>query len=530
MSYKFPVRLNTTVHKAQLQEESSVDWRAIDEKNRREAEAKAAMESADALWAEQNRINKVKEQMAASVGADTLFKVKLSCLESLQKDVPDMCVSEAFAHLYIDSCKQILDDDYVLENLESFRSMAYMYIRKLGGMPYLKAQAESKNASPYLKKFYTACDEAAKKIVKNKSKEIMDAMSEDEARDILNGSVKVKDKNDLLDQVDTLGTDQLAELIRNKVVNVVRDEQLREKDEREQRTILKNDLISGEPIGDVDEGDDGDEDKKKDDDAADDVDFDDEGDDDKKSKKKGKKSKSKDDDDEDLDSDSDDKESKSKGKKGKDKEEDDSDDDDDKKSKSKKKGKKKDSESDDEDKDSDDMGDLEEPSEDEDSDSKGKKKSKKKKSAKESFFLGDIENFNPLTESFDYQHHLSPRSLFYAINVSVMKDMVESAATTEGASVTAVRRKAPEVVMENPLNMDIFMDYLKDNSDGYDAIEKAETHEPAVLGSSAPMVDYDKVLTESLVQYTLLECAHTIKLINVTPEMVRQQSDYLLGI
>jgi hypothetical protein len=383
-----------------------------------------------------------------------------------------------------------------------------MYIRKLGGMPYLKAQAESKNASPYLKKFYTACDEAAKKIVKNKSKEIMDAMSEDEARDILNGSVKVKDKNDLLDQVDTLGTDQLAELIRNKVVNVVRDEQLREKDEREQRTILKNDLISGEPISDVGEGDDEDEDKKEDDDAADDVDFDE--DDDKKSKKKGKKSKDKDSDDDDEEDDSDDDEKKSK--------------------KSKKKDKKKDSKSDDEDEDSDDMGDLEEPSEDEDSDSKDKKKSKKKKAAKESFFMSDMSNFNPLTGKFDYQQHLSPRSLFYALNVSVMRDMVESAATTEGASITAVRRKAPEAVMENPLNMDIFMDYLKDNSDGYDAIEKAETHEPEVLGSSAPMVDYDKVLTESLVQYTLLECAHTIKLINVTPEMVRQQSDYLLGI
>ena len=78
--------------------------------------------------------------------------------------------------------------------------------------------------------------------------------------------------------------------------------------------------------------------------------------------------------------------------------------------------------------------------------------------------------------------------------------------------------------------MDIFMEYLKDNSDGYDVIEKSETHEPTVLGSSAPMVDYDKVLTESLIQYTLLECASTIKLIDVTPEMIRQQSDYLLGI
>jgi hypothetical protein len=116
------------------------------------------------------------------------------------------------------------------------------------------------------------------------------------------------------------------------------------------------------------------------------------------------------------------------------------------------------------------------------------------------------------------------------MNYAIAREMVESVAESKGESITKKDFNTPEVVMENPLNLDIFMEYLKDNSMGYDILEKANTHEPEVYGGTAPVIDHDKILTESLVQYTLLESANTMRLIDVTPEMVRQQSDYLLRL
>lgn len=450
MSYEFPVKLNTKVHKQKLQEESSIDWAAIDEKNQRDAEMNAIIEHNEQVLKEQEYINKKKEHDEILSAPGILMEAKLNCLASLGEDIPNALLSEAFGHIYIKACSMIHDQNYVNENMEAFKNMASMYIRKLGGMKYLKARCESTNI-PFLNAFYNACDEAAKKIIKEKSSEIINAITEDEARDILNGAIKTKNKQELIDKIDSLGSDQLALLIRNKVVDVVRDEQLREKDEREQRTILKNDLISGEPISDTPDDEDSDNQNQDDESDSEDIDID----------------------DEDLD--------------------------------------------------------IEDEEDDEESNEKDKKK-KDKKEAKESFGFSDVSNWNPVSERFEYEVNTQPKSLFFAMNYAIAREMVESVAESKGESITKKDVSTPEVVMENPLNLDIFMEYLKDNSMGYDILEKANTHEPEVYGGTAPVIDHDKILTESLVQYTLLESANTMRLIDVTPEMVQQQSDYLLRL
>ena len=69
---------------------------------------------------------------------------------------------------------------------------------------------------------------------------------------------------------------------------------------------------------------------------------------------------------------------------------------------------------------------------------------------------------------------------------------------------------------------------LKDNEDGIEDITLSSVHEPKVMGSTN--IDTDSVLTESTIQYTLLEAAHTMRLINPTEKQIKEQSDYLLGI
>ena len=448
--------------------------------------------------AAEEKERKSREMMVAH---ENLQLTKINCIDNLSKLVPDKMVEEAYAHIYVKACNKILDPEYVSEHYDNFHLFGNMYVRKLGGMKYLKARCEA-TGSPFLNKLYKVCDEAAKKVVKKKKEELVKAISCDDAECIVRNAISDKDKKDLLDRIDDLGADQLAELVKNKVVDVVRDEQIRERDEREQRTVLKNDLISPDDLGDDGE------------DALDDAD--------ESTKKKGKKKKEDDDaepddlgdEDTDLgeDESDDDKKSDKKKSKKKDKEDDESDDDDDKKK----------DDSDDDDKDSD--------NEDEDDDDKkSKKKKKDKEETKESLYPHS--KWNPMTEQFEFIPTKNPGSFFYALNCAIYQDMVKSLAATEGMSFTKdVSKRNSKLAMEaadSPLNISTFADYMLDNQSGYRDLELAAVHDPSVIGDTKQRIDPDKVMCESLVQYTLFETANTMRLIDVTKKMIAEQTNYL---
>jgi hypothetical protein len=494
-----------TVHTKKLADEATIDMKALQDKDKRDAEVKAAMEHNARLMEDFRQGERQKLAQESAIHGERLEAYKSSLLTKMATMVPDQLVAEGFAHIYVKACNGIHDSEYVAEHFKAFNDMAHMYIRKLGGIKYLKEQAAKVN-SPFLTGFYNICVEAAKNITKEKSKEMVRAMTEDEALEILNGAIGEKDKNELIEKIDDLGADQLAELIKNKVVNVVRDEQIRERDEREMRTVLKNDLISGDGgVSDV---------SGEDDDEI-------------VAEKKGKKSKK----DEEEEAGSEDLPESDVG-------DDEAGEDEDKEEKPKKKGKKKSSKKKDDDEEGSDEGeeDLEdEPEEDEeggeeDKDASGKKSSKKKKEAKESL-ASVLSRWDPVNEELTYDPNRQGKSLFFAINVAISRDMLKSAHVTEGASVTKVQeKKVPQAVLENPLNLDIFNVYLKDNQDGFKDIDESIPHEPQSIGSTDPIIDPSSVMSEALIQYTLLEAAHTMKLILPTKGQVKQQSDYLLNL
>ncbi len=480
-----------TVHTKKLADEATIDMKALRDKDKRDAEVKAAMEHNTRLMDDFHKGERQKLAQESAIHGERLEAYKSALLTKMATQIPDRIVAEGFAHIYYKACSLIHDPEYTAEHYSAFHDMARMYIRKLGGMKYLKEQCARVN-SPFMTKFCDICTEAAKKITTEKSKELVRAMTEDEALEILNGSIGEKDKNDLIEKIDDLGADQLAELIKNKVVNVVRDEQIRERDEREMRTVLKNDLISGDGgVSDV---------SGEDDDAV-------------VEEKKGKSKKSDEEDaasedlpEGDVEPEGEEEEEKS----------------------SKKKGKKKESD----DKGEEDLGDESEEDEEggEETDDASGKKSKKKKEAKESL-ASVLSRWDPVNEELTYDPNRRSKSLFFAINVAISRDMLKSAHVTEGASLTKVQeKKTPKAVLENPLNLDIFNVYLKDNQDGFKDIDESIPHEPQSIGSTDPIIDPSSVMSEALIQYTLLEAAHTMKLITVSKAQVKQQADYLLNL
>ena len=81
--------------------------------------------------------------------------------------MPEIVLREYFNKLVIESL--YLDDYFVTEQAGTFKAVTHAYIKKLGGMQYLKEQIDS-SGSAYLSRLYAACMEAGKKIAEKKIK------------------------------------------------------------------------------------------------------------------------------------------------------------------------------------------------------------------------------------------------------------------------------------------------------------------------------------------------------------------------
>ena len=89
------------------------------------------------------------------------------------------------------------------------------------------------------------------------------------------------------------------------------------------------------------------------------------------------------------------------------------------------------------------------------------------------------------------------------------------------------KQETPQVLLENPLNINIFDVYIQDkNEDLYDLSKMDMADRPVIASTSR--LDKDYILSEAVLQYTMFELAHTMKLINVSPTIIQQQSDFLM--
>ena len=473
---------------------------------REEQAKKAALESSYAynrsFLKEVEEDEKNKLAMESLSRASNIAIMKTQAYNNIERMIPDYVISEAFARIYIDSLPH--DGDFIVENYNALANMATFYIRKLGGAEYFK-QKVLETHSPFLKKIYDVCMETAKKIKANKKKKVANAMTENEVKEMIMPKINDEERDQIINNINNLGTDELSDLVREKIINVVKDEHQREKEEREFRTVLKNDIqdptlrmdtnednIGSKKVkkkgGSIDTGDDG-------------VDMDPiEGDEIEDTKKDGSS-----------------------------------------KSSFKKSGSSKDTKTA---KDNEDTQKAEDKKNKDDSgstksllgDSEDKDDKKKDKdSAKESFgyinmdLQTAMERWNPFTQDFQYSEDSRPRTLLFAITASVTRDLMNQKLAYENSEYKVEKKPVSETLIRNPLNLEIFNAYLKSNNRALDTIIQSTLSEPETYATTDPgMIDKDRILTEALVQYGLFETAYTMRLINPTQNQIKEQSEFLL--
>lgn len=319
-------------------------------------------------------------------------------INALAASIPNAILAECFNTVFVKALPH--DTDYVDENIKTIKNMGAMYVKKIGGV---KALAESANRtnSPFLRALLEFCNEFSQAIIMERVKEINEAETEEEIKEMISPQLNDEERNTILVKMDKLGSDELAEMISNKVIDVVRDEQQREKDQAEILDTMEKDM--NEDPNDVKVDD-------REDTTADDV----------------------------------------------------------------------------------------------------------AEAAKHV-----AETYNPLTRTFNYDKKDTNKSFFFSLMQGIATKVLKESTQTESTTV-----ETPKVLLENPLNLNIFDVYMQDKNEDLDDLRRMDMTDTGEIARTTSL-DKDFILSEALLQYTMFETAHTMKLVNITLDDIRQQADYM---
>lgn len=319
-------------------------------------------------------------------------------INALAASIPNAILAECFNTVFVKALPH--DTDYVDENIKTIKNMGAMYVKKIGGV---KALAESANRtnSPFLRTLLEFCNEFSQAIIMERVKEINEAETEEEIKEMISPQLNDEERNTILVKMDKLGSDELAEMISNKVIDVVRDEQQREKDQAEILDTMEKDM--NEDPNDVKVDD-------REDTTADDV----------------------------------------------------------------------------------------------------------TEAAKHV-----AETYNPLTRTFNYDKKDTNKSFFFSLMQGIATKVLKESTQTESTKV-----ETPQVLLENPLNLNIFDVYMQDKNEDLDDLRRMDMTDTGEIARTTSL-DKDFILSEALLQYTMFETAHTMKLVNITLDDIRQQADYM---
>ena len=319
-------------------------------------------------------------------------------INALAASIPNAILAECFNTVFVKALPH--DTDYVDENIKTIKNMGAMYVKKIGGV---KALAESANRtnSPFLRALLEFCNEFSQAIIMERVKEINEAETEEEIKEMISPQLNDEERNTILVKMDKLGSDELAEMISNKVIDVVRDEQQREKDQAEILDTMEKDM--NEDPNDVKVDD-------REDTTADDI----------------------------------------------------------------------------------------------------------AEAAKHV-----AESYNPLTRTFNYDKKDTNKSFFFSLMQGIATKVLKESTQTESTTV-----ETPQVLLENPLNLNIFDVYMQDKNEDLDDLRRMDMTDTGEIARTTSL-DKDFILSEALLQYTMFETAHTMKLVNITLDDIRQQADYM---
>ena len=132
-----------------------------------------------------------------------------------------------------------LDDEFKDFNMTVIEEAVHNFVEDRGGYSYL-TDAYNRTKSPLLKSIMDICEESGKEINQRRINEMKDGKNNELAEIRFNVTSDEKDRIDY--SKDSIGIQQVADAIKNKVLNVVKDEKKRETEHAELMDEIESQL------------------------------------------------------------------------------------------------------------------------------------------------------------------------------------------------------------------------------------------------------------------------------------------------
>lgn len=185
-------------------------------------------------------------KMQEDMNKITMHKLLESQIPNLINEVNKMGRNILFKEIMFEmfSKSLVLDEDFVTAQEENLRALVEAYVDGKGGYQLLET-ACAKSNSPFLKSIKTLCESTANKVSRRKLAETQSGELDTSA---LKFELNEEEKAEFDYNKEKINVDQLAELVKKKVLTVVQDEKSRQAQEEELYRDLEEQTSSEETV------------------------------------------------------------------------------------------------------------------------------------------------------------------------------------------------------------------------------------------------------------------------------------------
>lgn len=150
---------------------------------------------------------------------------KKRIVSKLHTYIPLCVMNECFSAIVLKALPH--DADYVEKITPSIEALNQVYLYHLGGFKYLREQALA-TKNPFLMKWYQMVKENSEEIINKRIQQIQDVTNEDDLNRVIKGGLDADQAEKIHNDIEDMSVDDIAELVQNKVLDVVKDESERQ--------------------------------------------------------------------------------------------------------------------------------------------------------------------------------------------------------------------------------------------------------------------------------------------------------------
>ena len=176
------------------------------------------------------------------------YNTKSNIMKNMHSEILNGVLENVIGSIYYDAL--YLDDDFKEYNSAAITESVHDFLNERGGYKYIQ-EAYDRTKSPLLKSIMDICEETACAVSQRKIKECNEKANNKQSLDDIKIFDMTNDEKEKLNyDKDSLGIDKISSVIKDKILNVVKDEKKREAEHVELIEEIENQLSEDETVND----------------------------------------------------------------------------------------------------------------------------------------------------------------------------------------------------------------------------------------------------------------------------------------